>query len=86
VILKPPAFDHIGPGFLENAPGMCISDLFTNIAATRRFLRACTSRPLDNDEMAAAIAWNMAVPPAVRSALPPPCSRRPVAVSRFPCS
>ena len=69
VILKPPTFDHIGPGFLENAPDMCVPDLFTNIAATRRFLRACTSRPLDDDEMAAAFAWNMAVPPAVRGAL-----------------
>jgi non-heme chloroperoxidase len=69
VILKPPAFDHIGPGFLDNAPDMCVPDLATNIAATRRFLRACTSRPLDDDEMAAAVAWNMAVPPAVRGAL-----------------
>jgi non-heme chloroperoxidase len=69
VILKPPAFDHIGPGFLDNAPDMCVPDLATNIAATRRFLRACTARPLDDDEMAAAVAWNMAVPPAVRGAL-----------------
>jgi pimeloyl-ACP methyl ester carboxylesterase len=69
VILKPPAFDHVGPGFLQNAPDMCMPDLSTNIAATRRFLRACTSRPLDDDEMAAALAWNMAVPPAVRGAL-----------------
>jgi non-heme chloroperoxidase len=69
VILKPPTFDHVGPGFLENAPDMCMPDLSTNIAATRRFLRACTSRPLDDDEMATALAWNMAVPPAVRGAL-----------------
>jgi pimeloyl-ACP methyl ester carboxylesterase len=69
VILKPPTFDHVGPGMLQNAPDMCVPDLSTNIAATRRFLRACTSRPLDDDEMAAALAWNMAVPPAVRGAL-----------------
>jgi non-heme chloroperoxidase len=69
VILKPPTFDHVGPGFLENASDMCVPDLFTNIAATRRFLRACTSRPLDDDEITAAFAWNMAVPPAVRGAL-----------------
>jgi non-heme chloroperoxidase len=69
VILKPPTFDHIGPGFLDNAPDMCVPDLATNIAATRRFLRACTSRPLGDDEIAAAVAWNMAVPPAVRGAL-----------------
>ena len=54
---------------LENAPGMCVPDLFANTAATRRFLRACTSRPLNDDELAAALAWNMVVPPAVRGAL-----------------
>ena len=69
VILRPPAFDHIGPGMLENAPEMCVPDLFANTAATRRFLRACTSRPLNDDELAAALAWNMVVPPAVRGAL-----------------
>ena len=68
-ILKPPAFDHIGPGMLENAPDMCVPDLFANIAATRRFLRACTSRPLGDDEFAAALGWNMVVPPAIRRAL-----------------
>ena len=69
VILRPPAFEHIGPGMLENAPDMCAPDLFANIAATRRFLRACTSTPLNDDELAAALAWNMVVPPAVRRAL-----------------
>jgi non-heme chloroperoxidase len=69
VILRPPAFDHIGPGMLENAPEMCVPDVFANTAATRRFLRACTSRPLNDDELAAALAWNMVVPPAVRGAL-----------------
>ena len=68
-ILRPPAFDHIGPGLLENAQDMCVRDLFANIAATRRFLRACTSRPLGDDELAAALAWNMVVPSAVRGAL-----------------
>jgi non-heme chloroperoxidase len=69
LILKPPAFDHIGPGLLENARNMCAPDLLANIAATRRFLRACTSRPLGDDELAAALAWNMVVPSAVRRAL-----------------
>lgn len=44
-------------------------DLFANIAATRRFLRACTSRPLGDDELDTALAWNMVVPPAIRGAL-----------------
>ena len=69
VILRPPAFDHIGPGFLENAQEMCVPDLSANIAATQRFLRACTSRPLGDGEAAAALAWNMVVPSAVRGAL-----------------
>ena len=69
VILRPPTFDHIGPGMLENAQEMCVPDLFANTAATQRFLRACTSRPLNHDELDAALAWNMVVPPAVRGAL-----------------
>jgi len=69
VILRPPAFDHIDPGMLENAPEMCVPDLFANTAATQRFLRACTSRPLNHDELDTALAWNMVVPPAVRGAL-----------------
>ena len=69
VMLRPAAFDHIGPGLLENVPGMCAPDLAANIAATRRFLRACTSGPLSDDAVAAALASNMAVPAAVRRAL-----------------
>ena len=45
--LRTPGFDHIGPGFLENAGDACGPDLPTNIAAVRRFLRACTAKPLD---------------------------------------
>jgi non-heme chloroperoxidase len=68
-VILSPTFDHVGPGLLENAQEMCVPDLFANIAATRRFLRACTSGPLDDDELAAAFAWNMVVPPSVRGAL-----------------
>ena len=46
-MLKPPTFDHIGPGFLENAPDACAPDLATSIAAIRRFLEACTAEPLE---------------------------------------
>ncbi len=69
MLLKPPAFDHIGPGLLENVRGMCARDLAANIAATRRFLHACTSRPLGDDEVATALGWNMVVPSPVRRAL-----------------
>jgi non-heme chloroperoxidase len=69
VLLRPPAFDHIGPGMLENVRGMCARDLGENIAATRRFLHACTSKPLSDDEMVVALGWNMVAPSAVRRAL-----------------
>ncbi|WP_406054048.1 alpha/beta fold hydrolase [Kribbella sp. NBC_00889] len=69
VMLKPPTFDHIGPGFLENAPDASMPDLATNIAAVRRFLGVCTAEPLEPDDWSAALAWNMVVPPEVRGAL-----------------
>jgi pimeloyl-ACP methyl ester carboxylesterase len=69
VLLKPPGFDHIGRGFLENAEGACSPELATNIAAITRFLRACTALPLDDGDWNAALSWNMLVPPAVRGAL-----------------
>lgn len=69
VILKPPTFDYIGPGFLENAGNASASDLATNIVAIERFLRACTVEELDEHEWTTALSWNMVVPPAVRGAL-----------------
>ena len=68
-VILSPTFDHVGPGLLENAQEMCVPDLFANIAATRRFLRACTSGPLDDEQLAAAFGWNMVVPSSVRGAL-----------------
>jgi non-heme chloroperoxidase len=69
VLLRPPTFDHIGPGMLENAQGACAPDLLTNIYAIRRFLRRCTARSLDDELWSTALCWNMAVPPQVRGAL-----------------
>jgi non-heme chloroperoxidase len=69
VQLRPPTFDHLGPGLLANAQEMCLPDLGANIAATRRFLRACTARPLDADTWESALCWNMVVPPQIRGAL-----------------
>jgi non-heme chloroperoxidase len=69
VVLRPPGFDHHGPGILENVGDACAPDLATNIAAMRRFLDACTRQPLDEDESLMALSWNMVVPPAVRGAL-----------------
>jgi non-heme chloroperoxidase len=69
VLLRPPAFDHVGPGFLENAMGASAPDLRTSITSIRRFLRSCTARPLPEELWSAALCWNMAVPAAIRGAL-----------------
>jgi non-heme chloroperoxidase len=67
--LKPPTLDDFGPGLLENAQAMCLPDLGANIAATRRFLRACTVDRLDADLWESALCWNMVVAPQIRGAL-----------------
>ena len=70
VVLGPKAFGSLlGPGFLENAPGACQDDLSTNIAAVRRFLRACVVKPVSQDDFEEILAFNMVVKPNVRSAL-----------------
>jgi non-heme chloroperoxidase len=68
-VMLTPGFDHIGPGFLENAGDSASPDLATNIAAIRRFLRACTAQPLGADDWSTALCWNMTVAPEVRQAL-----------------
>jgi non-heme chloroperoxidase len=70
VVLGLKAFGSLlGPGFLENAPGACQDDLSTNIAAVRRFLRACVVKPVSQDDFEEILAFNMVVKPNVRSAL-----------------
>jgi pimeloyl-ACP methyl ester carboxylesterase len=70
VAIGPKAFGSlIGPGFLENAPGACQNDLPTNIAAIRRFLRACIVKPIAQDDFEQMLAFNMVVKPSVRAAL-----------------
>jgi non-heme chloroperoxidase len=70
VVLSPKAFGSlVGPGFLENAPGACEDDLPTNIAAIRRFLRACLVKPVTQDDFEEILAFNMIVKPNVRRAL-----------------
>ena len=69
VLLRPPSFDHFGPGMLDNAQDACGPDLRANIDAICRFLRACTVRPLDQEAWSAALCWNMVVPAAIRGAL-----------------
>jgi non-heme chloroperoxidase len=70
VVIGSKAFDSlVGPGFLENAPGACQDDLPTNIAAVRRFLRACIVKPVSQDDFEEILAFNMVVKPNVRRAL-----------------
>lgn len=69
VLLRPPSFDHIGPGFLNNALDASALDLRANIAAIQRFLGSCTAKPLPDELRSAALCWNMAVPSAIRGAL-----------------
>jgi non-heme chloroperoxidase len=70
VVLSPKASGSlVGPGFLENAPGACQQDLPTNIAAIRRFLRACFVKPVSQDDFEEILAFNMIVKPNVRRAL-----------------
>ena len=68
-VLRTPSFEHIGPGLLENAGDACGPDLPASIAAMLRFLRACTVRPLSDDDWGTALCWNMVVPAGVRAAL-----------------
>jgi len=69
VLLRPPSFDHIGPGLLANAQAACSPDPGTSIAAIRRFVRACTVDSLDQDLWVTALCWNMFTPPEIRGAL-----------------
>jgi non-heme chloroperoxidase len=69
VVLRPPSFDHIGPGFLHNAPDASAPDLRTHVPAIQRFLRACTATSLPDDLWNAALCWNMTVPAEIRGAL-----------------
>jgi non-heme chloroperoxidase len=70
VVLGPKAFGPlVGPGFLENAPGASQNDLPTNIAAIRRFLRACIVKPVSQNDFEEILAFNLVVQPSVRGAM-----------------
>jgi non-heme chloroperoxidase len=68
-VLRTPAFDHIGPGLLQNAGDACGPDLAASIAAIRRFLGACTAQPLGAEDWTTTLCANMVVPAEVRGAL-----------------
>jgi non-heme chloroperoxidase len=59
----------IGPGFLDHFVGATADDLPTSIAAMRSFVRACVVKPVPDDELEAAVCWNVVVPAAIRAHL-----------------
>jgi non-heme chloroperoxidase len=54
---------------LKNLPLMASEDLVTNITATRTFLHGCFSRQPRADDYETMLAFNMMVPPKVRTGL-----------------
>lgn len=59
----------IGPGFLDHVEGLTADDLPTNLQTVRSFLRALPAQPLSQEELEAAIGWNMVVSARVRGHL-----------------
>jgi non-heme chloroperoxidase len=68
-VRRTPTFEDIGPGLLENGGDACGPDLRTSIPAMLNFLRACTVRPLSDNDWNTALCWNMVVPAEIRAAL-----------------
>lgn len=59
----------LGPDLLGNLPGMIDPDPASNIAATRRFVRACATAPIDADDLETALVQTAMVPMVVRRGL-----------------
>jgi non-heme chloroperoxidase len=59
----------IGPGFLDHFVAATADDLPTNIRAMRAFVRACIVKPMPDDELEAAVCWNVVVPAPIRANL-----------------
>jgi non-heme chloroperoxidase len=59
----------IGPGFLDHFVDATADDLPTNLRAMRSFVRACLVKPVADDDLEAAVAWNVVVPARVRANL-----------------
>lgn len=65
-VLQSSEFKHLGSDFVELAPQMMSSDSEMAIAATRKFLRACTHATLPADIWETALCFNMLTAPKVR--------------------
>jgi len=60
--------EFVGPVLMDVA-GMQSEDLAANIAATRRFIRACFATAPAADDFETMLAFNMLVPPRIRAAI-----------------
>ena len=57
--------EDVGPGLLDEVPGLCSGDLGENVAATLRFVRNCAHGALDERDLLDFVAFNaMACLPA----------------------
>jgi pimeloyl-ACP methyl ester carboxylesterase len=59
----------IGPGFLDHFVDATGDDLETSMLAMRSFVRTCLVAPVSNEDLEAAICWNVVVPAAIRANL-----------------
>jgi pimeloyl-ACP methyl ester carboxylesterase len=59
----------IGRGFVDHFVDATADDLPTNIQAMRSFVRACLVKPVSDDDLEAAVCWNVTVPAPVRANL-----------------
>jgi pimeloyl-ACP methyl ester carboxylesterase len=60
---------YIGPGFLDHFVDATSDDLPTSIRAMRSFVRTCLVAPVSDDDVEAAVCWNVVVPAAIRASL-----------------
>jgi non-heme chloroperoxidase len=63
------ASNYLLAGLSEERTRRFSGDLPTNIAAIRRFLRACIVKPILQDDFEQILAFNMVVKPSVRGAM-----------------
>jgi non-heme chloroperoxidase len=59
----------IGPGFLDHFVDATADDLPTNLRAMRSFVRTCLVKPVADEDLETAVAWNVVVPAQVRANL-----------------
>jgi pimeloyl-ACP methyl ester carboxylesterase len=59
----------IGPGFLDHFVDATADDLPTSMRAMRSFVHACVVKRVSDDDLEAAVCWNVVVPASIRASL-----------------